>query len=234
MGGNSKSRGNLCAGVACGGCGRRFLPDNTRKKFCDHACYSASLRVGIQDRFWSKVNKTSGCWLWTAGTIRGYGQFNLGRVAGKSRTAYAHRVSWELAHGPVAGDLSVLHRCDVPLCVNPEHLFLGTQQDNLADARQKGRLNESLPRAGALTYADRLAIFNTQPYQGIGVDLACHYGVSRTCISHVRNGRFAHAPHQPLQPSSARAEQPRRDLHPMDRVFQRVSVVTIRVVGDVR
>ena len=128
--------------MVCGGCGRRFFRDGSRKKFCDHDCYAQSLRVGIQDRFWPKVNKNdpSGCWLWTAkARLREYGSI-AGVVNGQRRPLYAHRVAWELAHGEIPDGLSVLHKCDVPLCVNPDHLFLGTQKENLADARQKGRL----------------------------------------------------------------------------------------------
>lgn len=144
----------LSGRVRCA-CGRWFWPDTPKQKFCDHACYSASIRVPIEQRFWTKVNKQgpapahlpdlSGCWLWTAATIRGYGQI-LGVLNGKRRPLYAHRVSWELAFGPILNDLEVLHRCDTPLCVRPDHLFLGTQQDNLADARAKGRLDNSKPR----------------------------------------------------------------------------------------
>lgn len=129
--------------VVCGACARTFRPDFAAQRFCDHECYAASLRVAIGQRFWSKVNKSSipdECWLWTAATIGGgYGQI-MGVVNGKRRPVYAHRVSWEMAFGPIPADLYVLHRCDVPLCVNPDHLFLGTQGDNLADARAKGRL----------------------------------------------------------------------------------------------
>jgi hypothetical protein len=142
--------------VRCGGCGREFFPDAARKSFCDHACYAASLRVPIEQRFWTKVNKfgpppahlphLGGCWLWTAkARLREYGSI-AGVVNGKRRPLYTHRVSWELTYGPIPGALEVLHRCDTPLCVRPDHLFLGTQQDNLADARAKGRLDESRPR----------------------------------------------------------------------------------------
>lgn len=140
-------------------------------------------------RFWAKVNQkdTVQCWLWTGNTVRGYGQIAVSH----NQPAYAHRVSWVLAHGSIPDNLSVLHRCDVPLCVNPFHLFLGTQSDNLADARAKGRLRLNTSRTGKLTYADRLAIF----FSGArGVDLARHYGVSKTCITLTRKGRFSGAP----------------------------------------
>ncbi len=188
------------ARVVCGACGRRFWPDLKGQRFCDHECYSASLRVAIQDRFWSKVNKEGTlprntalgpCWLWTASTIRGYGQI-ASVVNGKRRPVYAHRVAWELTNGPIQErGLNVLHKCDVPLCVNPNHLFLGTQQQNLADARAKGRLNEKRPRRCKLTYEQREAIFNAPTARGVGVMLAIQYGVTKNAISRIRAGRFA-------------------------------------------
>lgn len=87
----------------------------------------------LKQRFFAKVRKTTGCWLWTASLYEnGYGQFDGKR---------AHRVSWELAHGPIPRGLKVLHRCDVKNCVRPSHLFLGTLSDNMQDALKKGRLN---------------------------------------------------------------------------------------------
>lgn len=86
-------------------------------------------------RFWDKVDKSGSCWLWTGSNKpRGYGQI---KVEGK--TIFAHRLSWELAYGPIPEGLYVCHRCDVPACVRPDHLFLGTQTDNMADRDAKGR-----------------------------------------------------------------------------------------------
>jgi len=131
--------------VTCGACGRRFFPDFKGQKFCDHACYSASLKVSIADRFWTKVDKThpSGCWVWTGSLVRGYGQI-AGMVNGKRRPVPAHRVAWELTNGPIPDGLHACHKCDNPPCCNPAHLFLGTPQENLDDARQKGRLIDGL------------------------------------------------------------------------------------------
>lgn len=83
------------------------------------------------------------CWIWTAATVCGYGCIGYG--AGK--IAKAHRVSWELHNGPIPGGLCVLHHCDNPLCVNPDHLFLGTRKDNSDDMIAKGR-DRKLPQPG--------------------------------------------------------------------------------------
>jgi len=96
-------------------------------------------------RFWAKVNKTPTCWLWTAHRHyrTGYGSFARGGQYGGH--VGAHRFSWELHNGPIPKGLSVLHKCDVPACVNPNHLFLGTQVDNLKDMVAKNRHAKGQP-----------------------------------------------------------------------------------------
>ena len=93
-------------------------------------------------RFLAKVSASNdqGCKLWTGARIKryGYGQFGV-KVDGKWGMRRAHRVAWEIAHGPIPDGLCVLHDCDVTNCVNPAHLFLGTQTQNMADMRAKGR-----------------------------------------------------------------------------------------------
>ncbi len=89
----------------------------------------------VEDRFWEKVQKGDGCWEWTGAKTRGYGVINMGRGKGLKG---AHRLSYEINVGPV-GALWVLHRCDNPPCVRPDHLFLGTTADNTQDMMSKGR-----------------------------------------------------------------------------------------------
>jgi hypothetical protein len=89
----------------------------------------------VEDRFWEKVIKTERCWLWVGNrNKKGYGRFWL-----DGRNHFAQRVSWRLHHGPFNDELRVLHRCDRPSCVHPDHLFLGTDADNQTDKVAKGR-----------------------------------------------------------------------------------------------
>lgn len=91
----------------------------------------------ITERFWIKVDKTGDCWEWRASrNYRGYGTFSIGY--GKS-PVLAHRRSYEMTYGAIPDGLFVLHHCDNPPCVRPEHLFLGTNADNMADMMKKGR-----------------------------------------------------------------------------------------------
>ena len=82
-----------------------------------------------------RKRKKTGCWLWTGQRKRhGYGVIKIGGIETKT-----HRAMWEVVNGPIPDGLCVLHRCDVPPCCNPEHLFLGTQGDNVRDCCKKGR-----------------------------------------------------------------------------------------------
>lgn len=90
------------------------------------------------NRFWNKVIKQNGCWKWTAmENDFGYGIINSGGRGG--RPLRAHRVSWEIHNGNIPKGKHILHKCDNPTCTNPEHLFLGTNYDNVQDMVKKGR-----------------------------------------------------------------------------------------------
>ena len=89
-----------------------------------------------KNRFWGQVDKTGPCYVWTGARIpQGYGYIG---ISGKS--VRAHRVSWEIHNGEIPDGLWVLHRCDNPSCVRPDHLFLGTNSDNMNDCASKGRM----------------------------------------------------------------------------------------------
>lgn len=94
--------------------------------------------------FWAKVQKTDTCWLWTGGIDRriGYGQVSL-----FGRSVKAHRYAWVLHRGPIPDGLFVCHTCDVRHCVNPAHLWLGTNLENMRDAQAKGRLRRRVSGA---------------------------------------------------------------------------------------
>ena len=92
------------------------------------------------ERFWEKVKKTSGCWLWTGTVSRGYGNLRVGSLRdGTRRKVLAPRFSYELVHGPIEDGMFVCHHCDNRRCVRPDHLFLGTNSDNIKDCVAKGK-----------------------------------------------------------------------------------------------
>jgi len=131
------------------------------------------------------IDEVTGCWNWTASKRNGYG---LIRVAGCSVSV--HRLSYELHRGPILSQMVVCHRCDNRACVNPEHLFLGTQADNIADRDAKGRqprVQGMAHGSAKLTDNDVLAIrASGRTSRRV---LAKQYGVSEVQISNVRTGR---------------------------------------------
>ena len=107
---------------------------------CQHYSTMSKVRVlrPVEQRFWIKVHKSDGCWLWTACVNNmGYGEFRISK--GSQGLEYAHRFSWTLHNGPIPDGMKVLHKCDTPRCVRPDHLFLGSQKDNIHDCIGKGR-----------------------------------------------------------------------------------------------
>lgn len=144
-----------------------------------------------------KINSETECWEWTAGKYRdGYGAFGVGGRAGGNKRA--HRVSYELHCGPIPEGMLVCHQCDNRICVNPEHLFLGTSADNLADMTTKGRRarvghpGASNPSA-KLTASDADAIRSATKVHWR--DLAKQYGVGKTTVFGIRAGkRWAPSP----------------------------------------
>jgi len=97
------------------------------------------------ERFWSKVDKSGECWTWTAGSAGApssgvkYGSFWVGgKAKNGGRSLRANRVAFETVNGPIPPGMCVCHRCDNPRCVRPDHLFLGTSEDNSRDRHAKG------------------------------------------------------------------------------------------------
>jgi len=109
-------------------------------------------RAPLAERFWAKVKRGAPgkCWEWTAKKNNmGYGRIGVRKEAGHS-FMLAHRLSYELEYGPFEADAWVLHKCDNPGCVNPEHLFLGNQSDNVRDMHSKARGRSTIGPTEAL------------------------------------------------------------------------------------
>lgn len=145
----------------------------------------------LAERFWSKVEKTDGCWLWRCARSN----YGYGRFAFEGKNGHAHRVAWLLVKGTIPPGMYVLHKCDNPPCCNPDHLFLGTHLDNIADRCAKGRTKvgtgdrhalAKLTSHKAALIKQRIAECN---YRGIGVALAKEFGVSVRIISFLKCGK---------------------------------------------
>jgi hypothetical protein len=142
-------------------------------------------------RFWKNVDKTDGCWNWT-GTLteKGYGRFKT-----STKNWRAHRLSYEMHCGAVPDGMQVLHECDNPSCVRPDHLFLGTNADNMADKCAKGRESHYSPKGeqsgrAKLTEAQVLDIRGAS---GTAAEIARQFGMSRTAVRDIRAARtWAH------------------------------------------
>jgi hypothetical protein len=132
--------------------------------------------VPVAERLWRRVEKlATGCWEFTGSKNRkGYGT-----LGNNNTTAMAHRVSWQSVNGDIPVGMLVLHRCDNPPCVNPDHLFLGTNQDNMDDMTAKGRrvIGERSPRS-KLTAAKVIEIRRRRDAGERTEDLAAEFGVS--------------------------------------------------------
>lgn len=106
----------------------------------------AELSHETVQRFTRKIYKTDSCWLWMGARVGGYGLAYTGvKPDGRKDRHYAHRVAYVIAHGFVPSGLEVMHSCDVPRCVNPDHLSLGTHQQNIADRDARGRGKKESP-----------------------------------------------------------------------------------------
>ena len=141
----------------------------------------------VEDAFSEKyvVVSDSGCWIWVASTFKtGYGQFN----PRNGRIVTAHRFSYELHNGQIPSGMFVCHRCDVRSCVNPDHLFLGTCAENLADMRAKGRARHA-SRAGEKNPSAKLTVKQAREIYCSDrprTELAAKYGITRQAVRNIK------------------------------------------------
>jgi len=158
-------------------------------------------KKSISERFWSKVDKTSGfgpdgdCWCWTDKPDRkGYGRLGYGDVNSGTRMIFAHRVSYWLHHPEwdiFDSEVCVCHHCDNPACINPKHFFLGSKEDNLRDRDQKGRVQHGTTHYRTSLNPDKIRAIriDTRKHHEIAED----YEVSRAAISQIkRRANWAH------------------------------------------
>jgi hypothetical protein len=125
--------------AVCATCKKEFLyyPSTTPGKYCSNRCYHDRPRT-LEACFWERVTKTESCWIWKGALVGGYGQLMVGHKRYKS-----NRLAWMLLRGPIPDGMLVCHDCpggDRKDCVNPDHLWLGTTQDNSRDAAEKGQV----------------------------------------------------------------------------------------------
>ena len=143
----------------------------------------------------SKVDEATGCIEWQGYTHNGYGKLSIGSRKDKSKkTVRAHRLSFAVYVSAIPEGIYVCHKCDNRKCINPNHLFLGTHQDNIDDRQAKGRNVPPVIRQGEehqsakLKWAD-VKIIRSSPDKKDG-ELASMFGVSRETISGIRNYRW--------------------------------------------
>ena len=149
-------------------------------------------RMSLDERLLRSVQyeANTGCWLW-AGAVDGKG---YGRLIERGKVLLAHRVSWMICHGAIPSGLCVCHRCDTPLCVNPAHLFLGTQRENIQDASRKQRMPLGERQGNVkLKTADVIAIRELAHAGVMQKDIAARFAIAQPTVSDiVRRKKWPH------------------------------------------
>lgn len=158
------------------------------------------LSQSIVEKFWKMVDfgEENECWIWKGGTNGsgnglGHGKLVISRDHGKAKNEYAHRISWVLHYGQIPDGMFVCHHCDNPPCVNPKHLFIGTQVDNMKDMASKGRTGKGAfgerQHSAKLKEKDVVEIKTAlRDGQKMSV-LSKRFGVTIQAIHHIKTGR---------------------------------------------
>lgn len=155
-------------------------------------CPEKSHLKPVDERFWTNVEKQpDGCWLWT-GHVNGAGYGSPGpyRIAGNLVKQDAHRLAWLMKHGPIPSGAHILHTCDVKLCVNPEHLYLGDGSRNVLDAQERGQKKiGSACSFAKLKHGDVIEVFSLKAFGHSQQAIARKFGVSHATIHRILNGK---------------------------------------------
>lgn len=138
----------------------------------------------FEDRFIPEPN--SGCWIWLGATNnKGYGVLSI-KKDGSWKVVLATRFSYELHHGPIQPGLCALHKCDTPICINPDHLFLGTKRDNTLDAVRKGRIKFGETNGVARLTSDQVIAIRDELAIGASqAELAAKFQIHQSEISRI-------------------------------------------------
>jgi hypothetical protein len=143
-------------------------------------------------RFWSKVNISNPdkCWMWQGPTSgNGYGNFTL-KINGKFKTVQSHRFGYELLKGKIPEEMLILHKCDIPLCVNPNHLRPGTQKENIKDSILRNRRVKPILGKRKFNMNQANEIRNKyEPFVYGFCKLANEYGVAPKTIRDIVNNK---------------------------------------------
>ena len=151
--------------------------------------------------FWARVKKEgqNECWNWTKAKHTQKNFFRYGIVWWNGKKYYAHRAAWIITNGKIPKEMNICHHCDNPMCVNPSHLFLGTQKDNVQDCKNKGRFNKEKGEDrynATLKESDIIEIrrrYVPRSKENSGVKLAKEFGVGHSMISAIiKKTRWKH------------------------------------------
>ena len=183
----------------CIKCGHKWMPRKFKPQKPHHCprCQCINWEFGINkktgrksntlEQFYERINKTETCWLWT-GTVanNGRGVFKI-----NNKLKQAHRISYEVHFGEIPQGLLVCHKCDNGLCVNPEHLFLGTQQDNINDCVNKNRNAKGSKNWNTKLNEEKVKMIRTADFseRGSKAKISRELGISQTALNYVISGK---------------------------------------------
>lgn len=160
------------------------MPMFKRRRMCSNACAWAAKSPTLEqyaEKFWKRVDKSepSGCWTWQ-GYCQRFGHGWLG-----SRFGLAHRFAWKLLRGPLADDVCLLHHCDNPPCVNPDHLYIGDRKDNMRDKVARGRVQKGQDSALARLKDEDVREIRRLKAEKTAGEVGAMFGITASHIFHI-------------------------------------------------